>query len=99
MERDGGKDWVFTIEDPRTDGFNGPQSILEGAIYEDDLADSPWDEDLETSGQCLGQNMNNPKHFRVFRDSCDLEPAGFRLAGGSACPFPHWSNYIEATRV
>lgn len=89
----GGTHLVFTWQDPRKDGYTG--SVVEDVTldYEGDVHD--WHDGQESPEAATGQDPADPKHYKVFKYSRDLQAAGFHPVAGMVRVFDRWSKYPQ----
>ncbi len=86
--------FVFTWEDPRTDGYNG--SVVEGVTLDYDMQEvHVWAPGQDRPEACLGRSPDDPKHYKVFRYSSDLHEAGYEAMPGNFALFKSWPNYAR----
>lgn len=85
--------YVFTEEDPRNDGYDGP---LESDVKLDELA-TINDESVNstTAVPCVGQSPSDPKHFRVFKSLKDCRQAGFQSVATIYCRHQSWGEFED----
>jgi hypothetical protein len=83
--------YVFTAEDPRKDGFDGP--VQEGVRLEvpDNLQHFP--PGVTAPHPCLAVSETDPRHYRVFKYRNECRPAGFRPVTLLYDVEPTWSKY------
>lgn len=85
---------VFTLQDPRTDGFAG--TVVEGAALDYDMAHvHSWPDGTDCPDAVTGQNPANNKHYKVFKYSRDREAAGFQPVKGIVTVFRRWSDFTR----
>ncbi len=84
---------VFTVEDPRKDGFSG--TVVEGVTLDHVMVDvHTWPDGQESPKVVVGREPGNPKHYKVFKCSRELQAAGFFLAtAGQIRVVNRWSDY------
>ena len=90
----GGDLFVFTWEDPRTEGYTG--SVEAGVALESDQPNgetNTWNDGEEAPDASLGRSPNDPKHYKVFKYERDLRAAGYQPMPGTFAVFKSWSKY------
>ncbi len=86
---------VFTWEDPRKAGYTG--DVVEGVDLEyDEMETHSWPEGHAAPEPCVGRDPRNPKNYKVFKYSGELESAGYRRVPGNVAAFGSWTDYLWA---
>jgi hypothetical protein len=94
----GGRNWVFTWENPRQDGFTG--EVIEDVALDYDMENiHSWPDSHRRPEAVLGRDPNNPKHYKVFKYSDELQKAGFERLPGNVFPTGSWSQYREIFNI
>lgn len=84
---------VFTVEDPRKNGFNA--DLIEGVSLDYDLETvHRWPDGDPQPEACLGRAKDDPKQYKVFRYCSDCDAAGYERVPGTPLVFGAWSEYI-----
>jgi hypothetical protein len=90
----GGRNLVFTWEDPRADGYTG--NVLERVFlnYEMEVVHSrpPGESRPEAA---VGRDAENPHQYQVFRYGSDRETAGYQPVTGKPVVFGNWADYLH----
>jgi hypothetical protein len=84
---------VFTVEDPRKNGFAA--DLIEGVGLDYDMeAVHRWPDGHPRPKVCVGRAKDDPKQYKVFRYCSDCDAAGFERISGTPLVFGAWSEYI-----
>ena len=85
--------YVFTNQDPRSEGFQG--DVVEGVALDYDMNDIHlWPQGQPRPNPQLGRDPKKPKHYQVFKFPDDLQAAGFELVHFNTPFFAYsWSEY------
>jgi hypothetical protein len=85
---------VFTYKDPRKDGYKG--SVEDGVTrdYDRSLVDT-WKDGEDLPENAVGKDPANPKHYKIFWYTRDLQTAGYTLVPGMAFTFASWLDYLK----
>ena len=90
----GGIDLVFTLDDPRQSGYQGV--LIEGVFLDDDSGyDHKWIDGEPRPASCVGQEKENPKHYRRFKYPHNRQKAGYEPVEGKAVVYESWSDYLK----
>lgn len=85
--------YVFTEEDPRSDGYDGPVEsnvkLEESDTISDDSVNST------TAVPCVGQSPTDTKLFRVFPSKKDCRHAGFKAVATVYCQYKRWGEFDD----
>jgi len=92
-ERLGSAYLVFTVQDPRQDGYKG-DVIDDVRLDYDELKVHRWDDGQRSPEACVGVAPNDPKHYKVFKSADELLTAGFTPVAGIAATFYSWRDYV-----
>ncbi len=87
---------VFTVADPRKDGYLGTD-LEEGVDLDynkQTVHGWPYDGSAPPEA-CLGRSRQNPKQYKVFKYGRDLQAAGFDSVPGMPVDFGSWSDYVK----
>jgi hypothetical protein len=85
---------VFTWDDPRKAGYQA--EVIEGVTLDYDVeAVHCWPDGQERPDACVGRSPENPRHYRVFRYSRDLQAEGYEPVAGTAVVFGAWKDYLK----
>jgi hypothetical protein len=85
---------VFTVEDPRRDGYGG--DVQCGVTFDLDSEDiDTWRDGQRRPMACVGLNPGDAAHYRFFRSAADREQAGFLPVHGDAITIASWSKYLR----
>src|SRR5713226_3047861 len=85
---------VFMWNDPRKDGYTGNVEDGVSLVY-DMEAVHRWAHGTARPEAVLGRDPKNPKYYKVFKYSRELEAAGFQPVAGKTFPFGSWSIYLK----
>jgi hypothetical protein len=92
--RDGMINLVFTWEDPRRTGYQG--SVVEGVTLDYDIvAVLSWPYGHPMPEACIGRDPHDPKHYKVFQYSSQLQSSGYEPVSGTAEVFGTWKDYLK----
>lgn len=83
--------YIFTEEDPREDGYDGP---LEQDVRLDEartLGDSASDSTVAVP--CVGRSPDDPKQFAVFQSNKDCRQSGFRPVATIYAKYRSWREF------
>jgi len=81
--RNGMTNLVFTWEDPRRVGYGG--SVDEGVTLDYDIeAVHSWPEGSPMPEACVGRDPQDPKSYKVFKYSSELQSEGYEPVSGAA---------------
>jgi hypothetical protein len=87
---------VFTIEDPRLDGYNGP--LEEGVSLDSDGVDVFTEHDREPVPDiCVGRSRADFGCYRVFRTPAARAAAGFEPIFGVPLVLSRWQRHLYNT--
>ena len=85
--------YVFTEEDPRNDGYDGP---LEADVTLEEADDDDDDSvNSTTAVPCIGQSKSDSKHYRVFPSKKDCRKAGFESVATVYCKYQSWGEFED----
>jgi hypothetical protein len=89
---------VFTYKDPRMDGYKG--SVEEDVIVENDrpITDC-WENGEDLPEDVVGRDPANPKHYKIFRYTKDLEQANYALVPGMPFKITSWLDFMKVRLV
>ncbi len=90
--RHGMTNLVFTQEDPKKIGC--ALDFDEGVSLDYDMdAVHSWPEGTDAPEVCVGQDPNDPKHYKVFKYEKDCRGEGYHLIPGTPLVFGSWNDY------
>jgi hypothetical protein len=90
----GGRNLVFTWEDPRADGYTG--NVLDDVRLNYDMeAVHDRTQSQSRPEAAVGRDADNPTAYRVFRYSGDRDTAGYQPVTGKAVVFGTWADYLH----
>jgi hypothetical protein len=93
-ERDGVTYLVYTLEDPRKEGYRG--QVAEGVRLDYDAeAVYTWEEGQERPEVCVGREPTSPNHHKVFKYGKELQAEGYQPVPGTPVVFGSWSEYTR----
>lgn len=88
----GAKYLIFTWDDPRADGYEGP--VQNDVTLDYDLESERWRDGDEAPESCVGQQKDNPAHYKVFRRP-DAAPSEFQLVPANFAVVGSWADYAR----
>jgi hypothetical protein len=87
---------VFTVEDPRRDGYAGPQE--EGVSLDSNGEDVFTQDHGEPPTEvCLGRDHEDPGHYRFFRSLAHREAHRYDPVAGVPVVLRHWLGHLRNT--
>jgi hypothetical protein len=87
---------VFTVEDPRLDGYYGP--LEEGVTLDSDGVDVFTEHETEPPPDiCIGRDFANRARYRVFRTPAARDTAGFEPIFGIPVVLSRWRRHLYNT--
>jgi hypothetical protein len=87
---------VFTVEDPRSEGYEG--EVRENAQLNFDPRLHEWPYGAERPQPVLAVSEANSQHFQGFASATAALEFGYRVLTGTWVVFPRWSKYLEMGR-
>jgi len=96
--RHGMTNLVFTYEDPRKVGFKGAVDAGVSLDYDMETVHS-WPDGSEAPEVCVGQDPDDPNHYKVFKYERDRESEGYRPVPGTPIVFGSWNDYKKLSLV
>ncbi len=96
--RHGMTNLIFTYEDPKKIGCT--LDVDEGVSLDYDMdAVHSWPEGADAPEVCVGQDPDDPKHYKVFKYEKDCQREGYRLIPGTPLVFGSWRAYRKLSLV
>jgi hypothetical protein len=84
---------VFTWEDPRKGGYKG--NVIENVTLDYEMERvHRWPHGSDAPKPCVGRALDNPNHYKVFRNSDERKTAGYEPIDGTAIVFGSWQEYV-----
>lgn len=83
--------YIFTEEDPRQDGYDGP---LEQDVRLDEtrtVGDATSDSTVAVP--CVGRSPHDPKQYAVFQCNKDCRHSGFEPVATVYAKYQHWGEF------
>lgn len=81
--------YIFTSDDPRKDGFDGPiqQDVI--LTQPEDVGD--WPPGADSPDTCLGVSLDDEHRYQVFKTTDECCRAGFRPLGPNYGIYESWA--------
>ena len=87
---------VFTLDDPRRDGYAGP--VEEGVRLDSNGEDVFTHHDGEPPPEvCLGRDPEDPGYYRLFRSPSHREAHRYEPVAGVPVVLRHWLRHLRNT--
>jgi hypothetical protein len=91
---DGATYLVFTFRDPRKEGCE--ETVTEGVRLDYDAeAVHSWPDGQSRPEVCVGRNRSDPKQYKVFKYSSELQAEGYDPVPGTPLVFEFWLDYLR----
>lgn len=88
----GGRNYVFTIEDPREAGFTG--EVREDVMLDYDVVGvAAWPDGSKSPDVVLGRNPSDPNHYKVFKYASDRDTEIIEAVPGTLHFYTNWKQY------
>jgi hypothetical protein len=88
---------VFTVIDPRADGYKG-ELVENVSLDYDELKVHHWGDGERSPDACVGVAPEDPKHYKVFKYAEQLQAAGYKPVAGTAVTFFRWLDYVNLSK-
>jgi hypothetical protein len=97
-QRHGATFLVFTAADPRKDGYKG--DVEEDVDLDYDMLEvHKWPDGHARPEACVGRDPNNPKHYKVFKYSSELQSTGYQPVVGTLVTPGDWARYSRLHQI
>ena len=85
--------YIFTIKDPREDGFDGP--VVKDVRLQDGATLEGRSQDSTTAVPCLGRSPRDERFYRVFGCMKQCRSEGFEPIASVYGRYESWSEFQE----
>lgn len=83
--------YVFTDEDPRNDGYDGP--VEQDVRLDESGTIGGRSANATAAVPCLGQDPSDPRHFKVFECTKDCRRDGFSPVASVYGKYQSWREF------
>ena len=85
--------FVFTEEDPRNDGYEGP--LEKGVTLNDSGNLRDADSNATTAVPCVGRSPDDFRHYAVFPSKKECRQSGFQPVATVYAKYKSWNEFAQ----